>query len=145
MKIYIVTSGIYSAYGICSVFSPEESANNYIKAMPDADSEYSHYEVEEYELDSYASEFRNGMKSYEVMMSRDGTVKHCEHTSKTTLSEYSSPDRGNFYFWHDKKWDKKVYLVHLAMTKDETHAIKIVNEKRAQFIAMNKWPELEKE
>lgn len=47
MKVYIVTSGSYSDYGIHEVFSTEEEAKKYIDAVGTDDD----WEVEEYEVD----------------------------------------------------------------------------------------------
>jgi predicted GIY-YIG superfamily endonuclease len=47
MKVYIVTSGSYSDYGIHKVFSTEEEAKKYIDAVGTDDN----WEVEEYEVD----------------------------------------------------------------------------------------------
>lgn len=49
MTVYIVTSGEYSDYGICAVFTSQEQAELYISTMPDLDRE--EYFVEKYETD----------------------------------------------------------------------------------------------
>jgi hypothetical protein len=43
------------------------------------------------------------------------------------------------YYWKDE--NKELIMHMFCFANDEEHAIKIVNEKRAQIISMNKWGE----
>lgn len=58
MKVYVVTSGEYSSYGIDAIFSTRELAQKFID-----DSNYNKYSavnIEEWELDSAQGEKRIG-------------------------------------------------------------------------------------
>jgi len=120
-KVYIVTSGIYSDYNICGVFSTEEKAEKYA-----ADCEYSrkdHVKVDEYTLDE-----RKERRIYRVFMTKEGEVNN--------IYPELLPERGKLlrdFGSYDKElcWD--------VDTEDRERAIKVVNEKRAQIIALNAW------
>lgn len=51
MKIYIVTSGTYSYYGINAVFSSTEKAEEYLAQMPAKEREEGYYKIEEWGVD----------------------------------------------------------------------------------------------
>lgn len=56
MKVYVVTSGEYSDYGINAIFSTKEKAQEYIDRGDKLGMNYSYgYQIEEYELDENAT------------------------------------------------------------------------------------------
>ena len=129
--VYLVTKGQYSDYSVCAAFTSKELAEKFIVSFQNSkwDDEMC---VEEYPLDPYEPQLRAGFQPYFVRMTKDGKA------SDVRISE--SP----YGFAGDGGWDS--FDIHNNMTvhvfaSSEQHAIKICNEKRAQLIAMNKWPE----
>lgn len=117
MKVYVVTSGSYSDYGINAIFSTPELAelykNNYNKANPgDAD-------IEEWELDKPIPE--NG---YTVRMTQNG------------IADVSINFNASWGFWCFTRENKLVWNIQIL---DKERAIKVVNEKRAQILALGIW------
>lgn len=135
MKIYIVTSGEYSDYGIDSVYSNKENAEKYIKLYPSI-----RYEIEEFDVDeemALINKIRDEeITIYLVSMFRNGNI---EEVRKELPSIYlvKKALAGKYNLWTENR------LGMWVIAKDEKHAIKIVNEKRVQLIATNKWPEKE--
>ncbi|CAH0305815.1 DUF7336 domain-containing protein [Priestia megaterium] len=89
-KVYIVTSGTYSDYGINSVFQSEEKAQEFVDLM-EKRSSYSDYDIEEYSvvdaLDSYE------LKEYKVVdatLSVDGSFhvgSYSENTGELPIED----------------------------------------------------------
>ena len=67
MKVYIVTSGIYSGYEIEAVFSTKEKAQSYI----DIHGDYNNREIEEYDMDVESLERKTSV--YEVYIYVNGS------------------------------------------------------------------------
>lgn len=133
--IYIVTEGTYSEYHIEAVCSTKELAEQIVASMP----EYMRVDarVEEYELDALADCMKQGLRRYWIKMERDGTVSECDldwpHKGETSAEIV-------YYRWNGTFVEKNPFLSVFCLAKDEAHAIKIANEKRAEIIAMNQWP-----
>jgi len=122
--VYVVTQGEYSSYKILSVFSERSVAQAFIEqpmrfGWGDA-------RIEEYQLDEFAAQMREGLTLWRVVMDRGGNVKEAEVSDS--------------YYLHssDRPWGANVEL--LAWATDEQHAIKIANDRRAQMIANGDWP-----
>ena len=130
MKVYIVTSGEYSDYRINAVFSTKEKAEDYLAAEP---SNVETPEIEEYEMDMPPSEWWTTI----VYMLRDGTVKNHQTSLKRKDEE------AGFLFLKSVPiyYPAIVELAWVVVTKDVDRAIKVVNEKRTQIIALGLWPE----
>ena len=138
--IYAVSSGDYSDYRVVAVFSTRAKAGAFIAAIPD--SEWN--EIEVYELDPDTADLiKDGYALWRVLMLRDGTVESIE---KSNLGRYCySVTNCRFEIW--RRSQAPAYrgkgipdcLVGTAMAKSAEHAIKIVNEKRTQLIASNRW------
>lgn len=122
-KIFIVTSGEYSDYKIMGVFDSKEKAELYIESF--------HGRIEEYNLNPYNEQLKNGFKSFQVHMNIKGS------TEKYGVN----CGNGN----HDDNWfadnyeNNEIHLVANMWANDEKHAIKIANERRVQYIANNTW------
>lgn len=127
-KVYIVTSGKYSDYGICGIFTTKKLAHSFINSF----NEHTDFnDIEEYELDPYKIHLESGNKPYSLCMDIEGNTCHIEQSDLS--HEFNGP-MIEIYFSRDRKW---MYVNCFA--KNETHAIKIANEKRAQYIASNTW------
>lgn len=143
-KIYVLTQGSYSDYSIVGIFSTRQKAEEFRTLVKPGYDGYN--DLEEWTLDPDAPEkIRHGYSIWNVTMLRDGTV---EDSSVRDLDYYNvSRALDPPYIWERAKAPyyrgKGVpnCLDAAVWAKSRTHAIKIVNEYRAQFIANNKWPE----
>lgn len=126
MKVYLLTSGDYSAYTVLGVFSTAEKAE---EARPflcgDDGGEYEN-ELEEFELDG-VPDHPPGHMLYSVTISRDGDLLGVPgHIGAGSLT-------GEYPFTH--------HLYLRVWARDAEHAVKIAGERRAQLIATGRWPE----
>jgi len=124
-KVYIVTAGDYSDYHICAVFSTEKKAEKYIEALGGS----MNVEVLEVDPDLTATGYREGYRAFAVWMQKDGTVDKVDYTfldspKDTRIVSFASSGR---------------FMVCCVFARDEKHAVKIVNDKRRQLIAENRW------
>ena len=117
--IYVVTDGYYSDYQIKGVFDDETLAEQFRL-------HFGYHSVEEYVLNLSAPQLRAGLQVYEVRMAHDGTVQY--------VKRCSDPPNNTVEFWGDDS------CMHTEMwAKDEQHAVKIANERRAQVLDNNHW------
>ncbi len=125
MKVYVVTFGAYSDSYVGCVYTNQDDAD----ATARAGGGY----VEEHELDLPLSEaetrhLRPGEHVYQVGMYVDGSGAHADKTWQPR------PHDGLFA---DVGYDNKVgYLKGTCWALSEEHAIKILNDRRSQWIAM---------
>jgi hypothetical protein len=126
MKIYVVTSGEYSDYHVVAIFSNKDVAEKFNKDMLIEENK-----IEEWELDN-VPEFPVGLYPYHVEMKYDGHVVNINRQSMEYFQEYD--------YVSDYGYKEKINtMTAKILAKDEKHAIKIANEKRAQMIANNEW------
>lgn len=129
---YIVVTGEYSDYHVCGVYSTRKKANYAAKVY---DGEVVTHKVDE--LPAHPK----GLLGYQVRMKKDGAAK-AQRIGVEWMQHYKTPQFTDDYI----RQDDGQYLIvkELAVSvwaKDEQHAVKIVNEKRAQIIAANEWPD----
>ena len=122
-KIYVVTSGSYSDYGIRGVFTTRENAQQYIDA--DRSDGYDSYnDIEEYTLNENISLLRSGVYPFKVTMRVDGNDAQVEKASANSELH----DKGSY---RQKSYDNDYAVFTTTVwAKDEKHAIKIANERR---------------
>lgn len=132
MKVFVVTSGDYSDYGIEAMFTTRVRAQAYIDAIHLRDAN----DIEEWELDPLSQELESGLSPFRVFMAKDGTVR----SAGPATYDFDKGCKLTCPFPRNK--DSVVELQCTCWAKDEQHAIKITNEKRAQIIAMNLWLEV---
>jgi hypothetical protein len=128
-EIYIVTTGEYSDYRICGVFTEKKLAKKFIDLFK-KDGYNNFNDIEKYPINPFKFELQEGYKPYFVRMDKEGNSSECN------VSEYSygfMPGDNNIGF------DIKNNIYCHVYAKDKNHALKIVNEKRGQLIANNKW------
>src|SRR5688500_6668033 len=139
-KVFAVTSGDYSSYSVNAVFSTREKAEKYINHIKKGSEYkdyilYSDYNIEEYNLDPVPDwVYRENRKMYMVQMHKDGKVRQVftydpAYAERWTFTDFST-------------WDKDKNSPCLCMNvwaKNKDHAVKIVNEKRAQLLANELW------
>lgn len=129
---YIVMAGEYSDRHVCGVYSTRKKANYAAKVY--------NGEVITHKVDELPKHPK-GMLGYYVRMKKDGA---------STVQLYGAEGMeigkdGHFHNDYTRLPDGTYNVVkELSITvwaKDEKHAVKIVNEKRAQIIAANEWPD----
>ena len=125
---YVVTSGSYSDYGIDGVFSTKEKAQEFIDMVIEA-GHSNEPGIEEWEIDGdyLPHGFQRGLKSFCIRMKENGDAVECNQNTVYGMNH------GN------PAWDVNNDLFMWVYAKDEKHAVKIVNEKRAMIIANNEW------
>jgi len=168
MQIYIVVSGEYSDYRIEATFSDVEKAKTFCRLRNNlAEDGYGEfddgkgwtytpdYRIEEYELDQESSSppsIAKGYCGYEVRMSKDGEASFAKQvpilsalgSCRAIVFSQKEPlllkvgSNCNADLVRVKSGD---HLRAYVLAKDEKHAVKIVAEKRAQIVALNRWPD----
>ena len=125
-KVYIVTTGSYSDYHIEAVFSKKELADEYCKRAG------SSYDIEEWQLDEPIPDV-----CFLVEMSKSGEVFSVEKTIDDTpgIICFFPPGLG-------QTWDD--HILWVVKTDDVARAIKVVNEKRFQILALDIWGDTDK-
>ena len=122
-KVYVVTSGCDSDYGIEAVFSTEAAAKKFIsEAFNERKSEDAN--IEEYELDVPESEWTGHF----IRMSKLGEV--LDHSPVVMVSKSS---------WHEQPgFDVKGNLIY-SVAGDLERAIKVANEYRTRVLTNGTW------
>lgn len=119
-KAYAVTYGEYSDYTVVAIFSTPEKRDAYLAQYQLLNG---YAEAEDFDLDPDIPEV---LEYIRVTMARDGTVIETERRNELVkLGGFE-----NLY---------RDILVWCVQTTDVQRAVKVVNEKRAQIIAMNLW------
>lgn len=131
-EMFIVTTGYYSDYRIVAVFDDRSIAETFCKPRQGQESEMT---VEPFELNPDKIAIRAGWTVYRVEMRRDGSLCDDIEIVPEKLSK-----AGTGELW-GSPLDGYHYLEGYILAKNEQHAIKIINEQRAQRIALGKWPE----
>lgn len=138
-SVWFVEQGEYSDYRVVGVYTSEENAEK-IKNAINATGRDDEADVVMRRLDEYIDPFNRGFNAYHVQMARDGTTVECINRGWQVIGAYDIPVLlGSF---NSSLRRVGTYILSgCVYARDETHAIKIVNEKRAQLIAMGEWPE----
>jgi len=135
-KAYVLTEGEYSDYHIIGVYSTRENAEAIKKWLLAGESENSYFaslvDIEEYELDPCLDAIRQGLTAYQVHMKWDGDTEGVYSADDCYSREEVLGVELMAYPWGIRG---KVFA------RDEQHAVKIVNEKRAQMIAQGLKPQ----
>lgn len=139
-KIYLVTSGCYSDYGINAAFSNREKAQAYIDAAKKAkasegEDEYigdcywsSDANIEEWEIDGQAS--ARVKKSWTVgMMAADGSIREKVSQRKTFTAEA----KGSIQVCDPPCYNGQA-IIRAESFRSADHAIKMAAEKRQEIL-----------
>jgi len=130
-KVYLLTDGCYSDYHVVGVYSTKQAAEE-VRVLIDSEDA----SVAECPLDELKP-IPDGFSLWRVEMGRDGTVLAAEQLAERVA------ERPSFGVW--ERYERGVpvqdsaYLQGWVLARDQEHAIKITNEKRAQIIAENNW------
>ena len=131
-SIWVVENGEYSDYHVVGVFSTKENAER-VNALTGGRGR-----VSEWALDPAIAELNKGYHFYSVAMSKDGTVRNVEREDE--VATYHIQDARVMQPWVDMHdHSKGTYIIDHAWARDDAHAVKIVNERRAQMIANGEW------
>lgn len=130
--VYIVTEGSYSDYHIIAVFDSAKKAQDFIDAYVPGG------EIEKFELNPCELELREGWKYYCVEMERDGSA-HVRTDGALDYIKEAMQNESNLVLRHSGNNVFRTALETYCLAKDEQHAIKIANERRAQLIASGEW------
>ena len=128
-KIYIVTSGTYSDYGIDGVFDTKEVAEKHIEAF--GKGRWDEMNIEEWQLNPNEASLKKGLKAYRVRIDKQGNAKETEWADSSFGFKGELPD---ISFTYDNK-----LMNCYCFARDRVHAVKIANEKRTQVLAANSW------
>ena len=132
MKIYIVTSGSYSDYGIDAVFTDHEKALEFVRIFNGGS-----YNIEEYESDpKIPPKIREGYWIYKVTLYKNGDLYGIYEYD----SEFFYIDSPNFKLNEPKirkTFDEQDVMDIIVQALTEEGAIKIANEFRTRLIAEN--------
>ncbi len=130
-EVFLVTDGSYSDYRVVAVFDDEKLAVAF--------AEKGDMMVENYDLNPITFEDFSGRDSYDVSIKKNGDI---HRVIKRTYCALPDMHFSNIGYEHDES-GQRYTIFALSITcfaTDEKHAIKIANEKRAQKIAVNEWP-----
>lgn len=138
--VFLLTAGCYSDKRILGIFSSLEMADA-VKRRLDEPSEnesvykcYDTNDIESYTLDEFAELGSKDYWFWTVDMGRDGTVHLASKEPDDTVFPYAMPYNGVKYTYTNG-------LLFTVCARNQEHAIKIVNERRAMLIAANLWKE----
>lgn len=119
-KIYIVTAGCYSAYGISAVFSTHELAEEYCDRFDDD------YRIEEYDIDKPMP------KPEEKIWS---VALYLDNREECMLNTYEKYDQILYTVKLDEDRNHRPYLTFGVRTDSRKKAVKIVNEQMNAVLA----------
>ena len=122
---YVVTSGEYSDYHIVCVCSDAESARIVADRINATPGRYESAYIEEYPVNDIADKYSQGHTVWGIRMSKKGVAIDIEE---------KSPE-----YMHYGLWDVNSNLYMSVWAKDSTHAVKIVNERRTEILATDRW------
>jgi len=125
-EVYIVVDGYYSDYRIEAVFSTKELAQGYVDIYDKASKWGGDKRIEEYNLDEPVK-LELGL---DVRIAKDGSV------ANVFLVVIKDNNNVGFKFFD---LDTPKNLAWIVATEDKERAIKVVNEKRTQILALGIW------
>ena len=128
-KLHVVTSGVYSDYHICGIFSDLALATKFIKTF--STSRYGSMDIETWEIDPYKFELQKDFKPYFMRMKEDGKAYDIEISD----SSYGFGDNASESY----SFDIEGTLYNYCFAKDENHAIKITSELKSRLINEGQW------
>lgn len=128
--VYLVSSGSYSDYGVQGVFSSKENAEKFISASKTYPRGNDFNDVEEYTLDFPIAPIDAGLTPFVVRMLQGGDQAVVERHAPWA----AGPDRGHFVGHHPTAGSARTFVT-FVWARDESHAVKIANEKRIALLA----------
>ena len=139
-QAFVVTSGEYSAYRIEAVFSTMEQAEEYIKPFKEANPKEPEAKIEVYDLDNPPAI----CAFTRIRMDKSGNSNIPVRDWLRPQVDVSYVKSGGFQYFYYEQLIHGTCLVWDVATSDIEKAIKVVNEKRLQILALNIWGDDEK-
>lgn len=136
-KIYIVTSGEYSDYGIRAIFSTREMADKFKELKGNI----SNIQVEVFPVDKFEDTTRKNLAPWEIWIRKNGEIHPLYGDNPKHVEEF---EEGIKFFKPEIYYVKELqegFLAVKCLASDEQHACKIAKEKWAVFIALGMWEE----
>lgn len=131
-KIYLVTSGSYSDYGVTAAFTDRELAAAAIERHKEGD-RYESFDIEEFPLNPDV--LSNGRLGWCVEMQYDsGDHAKVRQLDLGEVIKMTAEGKDGEVFDRYSRPPCKIFWCE-CYADDETHAIKIANERRAMFKA----------
>jgi len=127
-KVFVVTRGSYSDYGISGIFTTRKLAQAFIASFKKGYNEFN--DIETWTLNPFEIALKKGYKPYFLRIDKKG------NTSNIKITDNSYGFEENMIYGFDV--NNHMYLYTYALSPE--HAIKIANEKRIQILAKDKWP-----
>jgi hypothetical protein len=129
MNVYVITKGDYSDYHIEAVYDDRALANEHVGLYGG--------EIEDYPLNPIVGEGNKRLFPFVVKIDRHGEA----YVESGSVNSAATNDM--FMAWNS--WDKRFPMGELLawfaiMAQNETHAIKIANERRTVLVATDRWP-----
>lgn len=131
-SIWVIEDGCYSDYHVVGVFTSLAAAEDIQKITGGS--------INEWPLDPAVEEVRAGMRLHSVLMLRNGDVEHaeeCEPSAYDIGGSHRIWERSKAPAYRGRGIPDALHS-HVWAT-DKAHAIKIVNEHRAELIANGEW------
>ena len=137
--LYVVTSGEYSDYGICAIFDNVKAAKKYCL---DLKPEWGKHgcRIELFPLNP-GKKYYGGRAPYFIVIRKDGQIISAqEDWGMKEGPRQRWPALGLDVTYN--AWDDSLGMRIIAKSKKQ--AIKTANERRAQIVALNRWPRFKK-
>lgn len=124
--VYLVSSGIYSDYSVHGIYSTRKRAEARSRLVRDAN------EVQEFILDEGIEAVNQGLNSWLVHFYEDGSTSPFQSDW-----EFSNSITGRVKDLRKTKQhgQPRAEFTVYVMARDEAHALKIAQDKRAEYLA----------
>lgn len=130
-KVFVVTSGSYSDYGIDAIFTTRELAQSFIDAFKT--DKWNEMDIEEWDLDPNKKHLKQNRKPYFLRINKKGDVSDLSLADSAYGFKQDMPE-AKISYTHNLEW-----MNINCFADDENHAVKIAGEKRSQILATNTW------
>lgn len=118
-KVYVITKGAYSDYHICAVAATKEIAEKLQKIY--SEDSWSDATIEEYDL----NEARDDVRVFYDVTFEDDRVS-------VRFNEYD--EKESIWLLKGNKWQSDRLIV-CVRARDADHAVKIAQDRRAEYLA----------
>lgn len=131
IKVFVVTSGEYSDYGIDAIFTTRELAQLFIDAFNK--NEWREFNIEDWELNPNETHLKQNRKAYFLRINKKGDIVDLE-VADTAYGFKQNISDAEISYTKNNEW-----MNIRCFANDDAHAVKIAGEKRAQILASNLW------
>lgn len=129
VKVYIVSTGSYSDWMILGIYTTPDKAE---KAKADYGAEN---DVEEHDVDKFP-QIPAGLRPYNVVMTCAGGLLQQPQQARPL---YVDGWKDKWQPWSSLRSPETQAVIFNLWARDEEHAVKIANDRRAQLIATGEW------